>query len=90
MQEKEVEMYRRFLEEMLFIYTPEHPQQALRRRIEAALEERWEDALLMNSCYLGEYNGSSAQADGERRTGKHLELLPEDSSSPSKRTSPWD
>ena len=79
--------YKKFLEELLFIYNEDHPQQALRRRIQAAIDKRWEDALLMNTCYSGEYNDSNTETS---RESKHTLLLPDDTPPTSEGPPPFD
>ena len=50
--QKEVAMYRRFLNELLFVYNDDHPQQALRRRIKAALAGDWDTALVISKLVV--------------------------------------
>jgi len=78
--QKEVAMYRRFLNELLFVYNEDHPQQALRKRIKAALAGDWDAALIISKLVVdwNEYATEGVENNefsGEQDT-EHLRLLP--------------
>lgn len=85
----EVDQYKRFLTELLFIFNADHPQQALRGRIQAAIEGDWDSAFLIPTELPKEVWETYA-ALGESDESKHTYLLSEDTSPSSKRVTPWD
>jgi len=91
---RELELTRRFLRELLFVYNEGHPQQALRRRIVAALASDWKAALIIPEQVVdwNAYATLGEEDNGERSDAeeKHTGLLSKDASPSPEGTAPWD